>query len=136
MNEQHALIGAPGTDRWADGNAASAISNAVVSLFVEYLGRGPTRARTAFGRDVVTVVLEETLTKAERRLVAEGESESVIGTRRIFQRTMREDMIEAVERLVQLFEVTDRKDEAAKWRKVLEAIKTLQKKPEKKAGAK
>src|SRR3954452_14157145 len=88
-----------GGDRAADGRMASAISNAVFSLFAAYLGRGPTRARTAFGRDLVTVVLEETLTKAERRLVAEGEVESVITTRHTFQRTMREDLVAAVERL-------------------------------------
>ncbi len=30
---------------------------------------------------------------------------------------------EAVERLVQLYEATDKKDDAAKWRKELEAVK-------------
>jgi len=86
-------------DHPSSGQLASAISNAVVSLFADYLGRGPTRARTAFGRDLVTVVLEETLTKAERRLVAEGEVETVLDTRRTFQRTMRDDLVAAVERL-------------------------------------
>jgi hypothetical protein len=38
---------------------------------------------------------------------------------------------EAIERLVQLYEATDKKDDAAKWRKELEAIKTLPKKVEK-----
>jgi uncharacterized protein YbcI len=86
-------------DRPSGGQLGSAISNAVVSIFAEYLGRGPTRARTSFGRDLVTVVLEETLTKAERRLAAEGEVESVIATRHTFQRTMRRDLVAAVERL-------------------------------------
>jgi len=81
------------------GRLGSAISNAVVSIFAEYLGRGPTRARASLGRDVVTVVLEETLTKAERRLAEEGEKASVIETRRVFQRTMRTDLVAAVERL-------------------------------------
>ena len=36
---------------------------------------------------------------------------------------------EAIERLVQLYEATDRKDEAAKWRKELEGAKAAQKKP-------
>jgi serine/threonine protein kinase len=36
---------------------------------------------------------------------------------------------EAIQRLVQLYEATDRKDEAAKWRKELEAIKEVEKKP-------
>ena len=39
---------------------------------------------------------------------------------------------EAVERLVQLYEATGKKDEAAKWRKELEAIKTPRNNPEKK----
>jgi WD40 repeat protein/serine/threonine protein kinase len=38
---------------------------------------------------------------------------------------------EAVERLVQLYEATDKKDEAAKWRKELEAIQAADKKPQK-----
>ena len=36
-------------------------------------------------------------------------------------------MAEAVERLVQLYEATGKKDEAAKWRKELEAIKAARK---------
>src|SRR5215216_6467337 len=86
-------------DRATEGRMASAISNAVVSIFADYLGRGPTRARTSFGRDLVVVVLEETLTKAERRLVSDGEGETVVNARRTFQRTMRTDLVEAVERL-------------------------------------
>jgi uncharacterized protein YbcI len=99
VSNQHRTI-VDSDDRATEGRRASAISNAVVSLFAEYLGRGPTRARTAFGRDVVTVVLEETFTKAERRLVAEGEAEHVVTTRRIFQNTMRADLTAAVERIV------------------------------------
>ena len=37
----------------------------------------------------------------------------------------------ALERLVQLYEAIDKKDEAAKWRKELDAFKPAQKKPEK-----
>ena len=76
---------------------ASAVSNAVVSLYADYIGRGPTRARTTFGRDLVTVVLEETLTKAERHLSEDGEDDAVISTRRTMQRTMREDLVAAIE---------------------------------------
>jgi hypothetical protein len=39
-------------------------------------------------------------------------------------------LTEAVERLVQFYEATDKKDEAAKWRKELEALRTAAKKPE------
>jgi hypothetical protein len=38
-------------------------------------------------------------------------------------------LIEALERLVQLYEVTDNKDDAAKWRKELEARNEAEKKP-------
>ena len=38
---------------------------------------------------------------------------------------------EAIERLVQLYEATDKQDEAAKWRKELDATKAAQKKTEK-----
>ncbi len=39
---------------------------------------------------------------------------------------------EAIKRLVQLYDATDKKDEAAKWRRELDAIKAAQMKPEKK----
>ena len=39
---------------------------------------------------------------------------------------------EAIERLVQLYEALDKKDDAAKWRKELETTKAAQKQPEKK----
>jgi uncharacterized protein YbcI len=99
LNEQRELGGRQTAERWDAGPTAAAVSNAVVSLYAEYLGRGPTRAKTAFGRDVVTVVLEETLTKAERRLVQEGQEEPVLTTRRVFQQTMRKDLVAAVERI-------------------------------------
>ena len=41
-------------------------------------------------------------------------------------------LTEAVERLVQLYEATGKKDEAARWRKELEATEAAQKKTEKK----
>jgi hypothetical protein len=40
-------------------------------------------------------------------------------------------LAEAVERLLQLCEATDRNDEAARWRKELEAVRAAQKKTEK-----
>jgi hypothetical protein len=39
---------------------------------------------------------------------------------------------EALERLVQLYEATDKKDEAAKWRTELEAINSAERNREKK----
>ena len=57
----------------ADG-ALNAISNGVVRLFKESLGRGPTKARAEFaGPDTLVVVLENTLTVVERNLATWGE---------------------------------------------------------------
>jgi uncharacterized protein YbcI len=50
------------------------ISNAMVALYKEAFGRGPTKARAQFaGHDTLLVTLESSLTVAERNLVAMGE---------------------------------------------------------------
>jgi uncharacterized protein YbcI len=50
------------------------ISNAMVALYKEAFGRGPTKARAQFaGHDMLLVSLESSLTVAERNLVAIGE---------------------------------------------------------------
>jgi uncharacterized protein YbcI len=46
-----------------------------------------------------TVVLAHTLTKGEERLVRDGMSELVLGTRRAFQRTIREDLVAGIEQI-------------------------------------
>jgi uncharacterized protein YbcI len=62
------------------------ISNALVVLFKEQFGRGPTRARTIWAADdVITVVLEDTLTPAERNLVKMGEHQRLRELRMFFQ---------------------------------------------------
>ena len=63
----------------------------------EYTGRGPTRARTYINEDLITVVLQDTLTMGERSLVRDGEVELVLASRKAFQRTMSREMIAAVE---------------------------------------
>jgi uncharacterized protein YbcI len=76
----------------------SAISSAVVQLMREYTGRGPTKARTYIDEDLITVVLQDTLTMGERSLVRDGEIELVLTSRKAFQRTMSTQLIAAVER--------------------------------------
>ncbi len=81
------------------GKMAKAISASVVRLFSQYVGRGPTRARTVLSGNLVTVVLEDTLTKAERTLVELGREDTVVTTRRTFQQMMREELVRSVEEL-------------------------------------
>ncbi len=88
------------TDHSPSGSKAAAISNMVVRTMSEYTGRGPTRARTHFGDDVVTVVLQDTLTKGERSLVSDGLDELVLSTRKAFQATMRTDLARGVEEIL------------------------------------
>jgi uncharacterized protein YbcI len=81
------------------GQLASAISNGVVRLLRDYTGRGPTRARTHVTDDLISVVLEDTLTKGETSLVEDGETELVLTSRHAYQRTMSGDLISLVEQL-------------------------------------
>lgn len=68
-------------------------------LLSEYTGRGPTKARTYIHEDLITVVLQDTLTKGERSLVRDGSIELVLANRKAYQRTMSLDLIACVESL-------------------------------------
>jgi uncharacterized protein YbcI len=83
----------------APGSLKADISRHVVRLFAEYTGRGPTKASTTIRDNVIACVTQDTMTKAERRLVADGEAELVVTIRRKFQATMREDLVSGVELL-------------------------------------
>jgi len=84
-----------------DGTVSAALSNAVVGLVRDYTGRGPTKARISISRDLVSVVMADTLTKAERKLVERGKTDLVLQIRQEFQRTMRDDLVAAVEQITE-----------------------------------
>lgn len=77
----------------------AAISNTVVAVYADHLGRGPTKARSYMAEGVVTCLLEDTMTKAERRLVESGRTTAVLEVRSTFQETMRDELIAQVEKL-------------------------------------
>ena len=83
----------------AEGQLSAAISNAVVHFTREYTGRGPTKARTTIGNDMVVTRLEDTLTKGERSLADSGKRDMVLDIRRCFQMTMRQDLVAEIEKL-------------------------------------
>jgi len=87
--------------RTTGGSLTAAISNAVVRIMSEYTGRGPTKARTSIRDDVVLVLMQDTLTKAERSLLEAGETDFVLKTRHLFQTTMADDLVAAVEMLTE-----------------------------------
>ena len=74
------------------------ISTATVQLLHEYTGRGPTKAKTVINEDLVTIVLADTLTKGEQKLVDNGLAERVLQLRHDYQLTMRDDLVAIVER--------------------------------------
>jgi uncharacterized protein YbcI len=74
------------------------ISTATVQILHEYTGRGPTKAKTVIHEDLVTIVLADTLTSAEQKLVASGRAERVLQLRHDYQVTMRDDLVAVVER--------------------------------------
>lgn len=84
----------------AEGTRASAISKLVGGLLSDYTGRGPTRVRTHVNEIMVTVLLEDTLTKGERSLVKDGNHELVLANRKAYQRTMRDDLIAGIEEIL------------------------------------
>jgi uncharacterized protein YbcI len=71
----------------------------MVRILHEYTGRGPTSARTSIRDGIVTVLMRDTLIKAEQKLVEDGKTEMVMDMRRCFQRTMKGDLIASVEEL-------------------------------------
>lgn len=88
------------TDTTIAGSKAAAISNMVVRLTSQYTGRGPTKARTYINDDLVTVVLQDSLTKGERTLVGNGDREIVLSTRRAFQDAMEADFVAGIHEIL------------------------------------
>ena len=91
--------GAPATAETSpDGSVLLAISNEMVRLYKQQFGRGPTKARSSWaGPDTLVVVLEETLTPAERNLVRLGEHQRLRELRLFFQYATVREFCEPVE---------------------------------------
>jgi len=74
------------------------IANAVVRLYKDAFGRGPTKARAQFaGHDVLVVMLENSLTVAERNLVAMEEHDRLREGRMFYQRMLESELRAIVE---------------------------------------
>ena len=77
-----------------------AISNEMVRLYKEQFGRGPTKTRTLWaGSDVLVVLLEDTLTPAERNLAELGEHQRLRDLRTFFQYASAREFCEPIERI-------------------------------------
>jgi uncharacterized protein YbcI len=80
-------------------SVVASISRAMVQIYKEQFGRGPTKARTDFaGPDIVICTLENSLTPAERRLAELGEHQRLRETRLYFQHVTKEQFCAVIER--------------------------------------
>ena len=84
----------------AGESQARDISRAMVGLFKEHVGRGPTVAKTYIHDDLVICMLHDTMTKAEKTLTDEHKGDEVRQIRRSFQGLFREQASAEVERIV------------------------------------
>lgn len=73
------------------------VSHAVVRILKRNLGRGPTRCRTELRPDYAIVFCGDTLTEAEKTLLAAGKREQVKLARGVFAEAIRGELVEAVE---------------------------------------
>jgi uncharacterized protein YbcI len=91
--------GEPGLPSTTGGELREGISNVVVKVFADHMGRGPTKVRSFVDGDIVVCLLQETMTKAERSLVKAGREATVLRMRSDFQETMREELVAGIEEL-------------------------------------
>ena len=88
-------------DRPTGGRLNAAIANEVGRIVADFTGRGPTKSQAFVHQDVVVCLFADSMTKAERNLVAAGKEDVVRQVRDTTQRTMEKELVEAVERLTQ-----------------------------------
>jgi uncharacterized protein YbcI len=81
------------------GEVLAGISSAIVRLYREHFGKGPTKAKTYALDDLVICVLRDGLTTVERTLFAEGRADSVREMRSAFQDAVATRFTSAVENL-------------------------------------
>jgi uncharacterized protein YbcI len=82
------------------GMQTAELSNAMVRIYKEQFGRGPTKAHSVYaGPDLVICTLEQSLTPAEDRMVQLGEHQRVRDIRTFFQHASEQEFVGAVEQI-------------------------------------
>jgi uncharacterized protein YbcI len=89
------------TGEQISGGQLAEVSNAIVGIFRECYGRGPTKAKTYCFDNYVVVVLEDILTTVEETLVKNGEQDLVRRVRLTFQEAVADRFIDAVQELLE-----------------------------------
>jgi uncharacterized protein YbcI len=84
----------------SEGEQLAAVSNAIVGLFSECYGRGPTKAKTYMFDDYVFTALEDIFTTVERTLIENGQQDLVRAVRLTFQGAVKDRFMQAVEETI------------------------------------
>jgi uncharacterized protein YbcI len=87
----------------SEGELLADVSNAIVGIFVECYGRGPTKAKSYLFDDYLITVLDDLFTTVESTLVSNGKENLVREVRLTFQEAVADRFKDAVT------EVTGRK---------------------------
>ncbi|MDQ3895052.1 MAG: DUF2294 domain-containing protein [Actinomycetota bacterium] len=90
----------PGTEEERTELHLAELSNAMVRLYKDIFGRGPTKAKTSYvGPDVILSTLEHSLTRPEQRMADAGEHERLRNLRIYFQYEHEAEFVGEVERI-------------------------------------
>ena len=65
----------------------------MVRLYKQHFGKGPTRVRAHYQGDVITCVLRDGFTRADRTLVESGRADAVLAHRHHLQEAVRGDFV-------------------------------------------
>jgi uncharacterized protein YbcI len=98
--DAEASRGQPGTDEERTGLLMVEISNAMVRIYKEVFGRGPTKSRTSYaGPDLLVTTLENSLTRIDCTMAEAGEHERLRDLRMHFQYMSEDTFVGTVEQI-------------------------------------
>ena len=90
----------PGTDRERIELYLAELSNAMVAIYKDLFGRGPTKCRTSYaGPDLIVSSLENSLTRPEQKMAHTGDHARLRDLRSYFQYEYQDEFVGAVERI-------------------------------------
>ncbi len=90
----------PSTDRECTELYLAELSNAMVGIYKDLFGRGPTKCRTSYaGPNLIVSSLENTLTRPEQKMAAAGDHAQLRNLRTYFQYQYEDEFVGSVERI-------------------------------------
>jgi uncharacterized protein YbcI len=96
--DRHAMTEQTAAER--RGMQTSELSNAMVRIYKEQFGRGPTKAHSVYANpNLLICTLENTLTPAEQRMGQLGEHQRLRDIRTFFQHASEQEFVDTVEQI-------------------------------------